>query len=340
LSAACPRLRKTALHGQKTIGKENAAMTYQVLYNVNPSDEVRAMLGPECEVHVWTADEAQMAPVWPLIEGILIYGHPRVDGPLMDKMPNLRVISNTGVGVDHIVLDDARARGIPVGNTPNVLDGAVADMVFALILAAARNLVPGVRHAHGPHFHHYEPDFLLGHEVHGTTLGIVGLGNIGQQVARRAQGFEMRVLYHNRKPDPRAEEELGVTYASLPDLLSGSDYVTLSVPLTAETRGLIGRDELAQMKGTAFLVNMARGAVVDQDALVEALRSGQIAGAALDVTEPEPLPRDHPLLTLENVIITPHLGSATVETRRAMHQMAVDNLLAGLAGRPLVCRKA
>jgi glyoxylate reductase len=150
----------------------------------------------------------------------------------------------------------------------------------------------------------------------------------------------MRVLYHNRKPDPQAEAKLGVTYASLPDLLRRSDYLSLSVPLTAETRGLIGCDELALMKETAYLVNMARGAVVDQDALVEVLRARRIAGAALDVTEPEPLPRDHPLLGLDNVIITPHLGSATIETRRAMHQLAVDNLLAGLAGRPLVRRKA
>jgi glyoxylate reductase len=281
-----------------------------------------------------------MAAIWPLIEGLLIYGHPRVDGLVMDRMPKLHVISNTGVGVDHINLDDARQRGIPVGNTPNVLDGAVADMTFALILAAARNLVPGLRHAHGPNFHHYEPDFLLGYEVYGTTLGIVGLGNIGRQVARRARAFEMRVLYHNRRPDPQAEAELGVIYASLPELLRQSDYVSLSVPLTAETRGLIGRDELAQMKETAFLINMARGAVVDQDALVQSLTGKQIAGAALDVTEPEPLPRDHPLLRLENAIITPHLGSATVQTRRAMHQMAVDNLLAGLAGRPLVRQKA
>jgi glyoxylate reductase len=315
-------------------------MAYQVLYNVEPSEQVRAMLSPECKVHAWSDDEAQMALIWPLIEGVLIYGHPHVDGPLMDKMPRLRVISNTGVGVDHIVLDDARQRGIPVGNTPNVLDGAVADMTFALILAVARNLVSGVRHAHGPDFHHYEPDFLLGHEVYGSTLGIVGLGNIGQQVARRARGFEMRVLYHNRRPDPQAEADLGVTYAALPELLRQSDYVSLSVPLTAETRGLIGRDELATMQETAFLINMARGAVVDQDALVAALRARRIAGAALDVTDPEPLPRDHPLLGLENVLITPHLGSATVQTRRAMHQMAVDNLLAGLAGRPLVRRKA
>lgn len=315
-------------------------MAYQVLSNVCPSDEVLGMLGPECQVHVWTSNHARLVSTLPSIEGILLYGHLKVDGPFMDMLPRLRVISNTGVGVDHIDLGAARDRGIPVGNTPNVLDGAVADMTLALILAAARNLVPGVSHAHGPNFTHYEPDFLLGCEVYGATLGILGLGNIGRQVARRAQGFDMAVIYHNRKPDPRAEAELGVSYVTLSELLRRSDYVSLNVPLTLETTGLIGRDELSQMKRTAFLINMARGAVVDQGALVEALNAGWIAGAALDVTEPEPLPRDHPLLTLENVIITPHLGSATIQTRRAMKQMAVDNLKAGLEGRPLVHRVA
>lgn len=313
-------------------------MAYQVLSNVFPSDQVRGMLGHECQVHVWSPDEPSLASVLPSIEGILLYGHLRIDGAFMDALPELRVISNTGVGVDHIDLEAARQRDIPVGNTPNVLDGAVADMTFALILAVARNLVPGVRHAHGPDFTHYEPEFLLGYDVHGATLGIVGLGNIGRHVALRAMGFEMSVLYHNRRPDPKAEAELGVTYASLPDLLRRSDFVSLNVPLTGETVGMIGRDELSLMKRTAFLVNMARGAVVDQEALVEALQEGWLAGAALDVTEPEPLPRDHPLLRLSNVIITPHLGSATEQTRRAMKQTAVDNLKAGLAGKPLVHR--
>lgn len=315
-------------------------MAYQVLSNVFPSDQVFRMLGETCQVHVWSRDDARLASILPSIEGILLYGHQRIDGAFMDMLPKLRVISNTGVGVDHIDLSAARQRGIPVGNTPNVLDKAVADMTFALILAAARNLVPGVRHAHGPDFLRYEPDFLLGHDVYGTTLGIVGLGNIGRQVARRAQGFDMAVIYHNRKPDPEVEAELGVTYVTLPELLSRSDYVSLNVPLTEETTGIIGRDALSLMKRTAFLINMARGAVVNQDALVDALEAGRIAGAALDVTEPEPLPRNHPLLRLENVIITPHLGSATLQTRHAMKQMAVDNLKAGLAGKPLVHRIA
>jgi glyoxylate reductase len=315
-------------------------MVYQVLTNVNLSEQMLTMLGQEYQVHVWSPDDARLGPILPSIDGILLYGHLRIDGAFMDMLPKLKVISNTGVGVDHIDLDAARQRGIPVGNTPGILDGAVADMTFALILAAARNLIPGVRHAHSPAFTHYEPNILLGYDVYGTTLGIVGLGNIGRQIARRAQGFDMTVLYHNRKPNPQAEAELGVTYAFLPDLLGRADFVTLNVPLTDETRGMIGHDELAQMKRTAVLVNMARGAVLDHKALLEALENRWIVAAALDVTEPEPLPRDHPLLKLDNVIITPHLGSATVQTRDAMIQMSVDNLKAGLADKELLHRVA
>lgn len=315
-------------------------MVYQVLTNVLPTEQVRSMLGHDFQTHVWSADDTSLAPILDTIEGIFLYGHLKIDGDFMDMLPKLKVISNTGVGVDHIDLDAARDRGIPVGNTPNVLDGAVADMTFALILAAARNVVVGANYAVSPAFVHYDPNILLGYDVHETNLGIVGLGNIGRQVARRAIGFDMTVLYHNRKPDPDAETELGVTYASLPDLLSHADFVTLNVPLTEETRGMIGRDELAQMKPTAILINMARGAVIDQEALLEALRSKWIAGAALDVTEPEPLPRDHPLLEQDNVVITPHLGSATYQTRRAMIQMAVDNLKAGLEGEALLHRMA
>jgi glyoxylate reductase len=164
------------------------------------------------------------------------------------------------------------------------------------------------------------------------------MGGIGRQVARRARGFDMRVLYHNRRRDPQSEAALGVTYASLPELLRSADFVTLNVPLTPETRSLIGRDELAQMKPTAFLINAARGGVVDHAALAEALEQGRLGGAALDVTEPEPLPRDHPLLMLDNVIIAPHLGSATRQTRRRMAELSVENLLAGLHGQDLPSR--
>jgi glyoxylate reductase len=313
-------------------------MPYDIIVDTQLPAEMREMIGPECTINIWPADTAD--PLFRAAAGMLTYGHPRVDGAVMDLMPNLKVISNFGVGVDHIDLAAARARGIPVGNTPHILDGATADMTFALLLTAARNLVIGERYARSAEFTHYDPNILIGSEVHGATLGIVGMGNIGRQVARRARGFDMTVLYHNRTRNLQAEAELGATYATLPELLQRADYVTLNLPLTAETRGIIGRAQLQQMQPTAWLINVARGGVVDHAALVEALEQRWIAGAALDVTEPEPLPRDHPLLGLENAIIVPHLGSATRQTRQAMARLTVDNLNAGLTGMALPSRIA
>jgi glyoxylate reductase len=224
-----------------------------------------------------------------------------------------------------------------VGNTPGILDGATADMGFTLLLAAARRLVEGDRYARSAEFTRYDPGYMLGREVHGATLGIVGLGRIGQQVARRARGFEMRVLYHGRHPRDAAATPLAAMYCStLDELLSASDFVMLCCPLTDQTRGLIGRDSLAKMKPTAILINIARGPVVDTAALTAALEERRIYAAALDVTDPEPLPRDHPLLKLDNVIVAPHLGSATVQTRTKMAELSVENLLRGLAGEPLL----
>ncbi len=271
------------------------------------------------------------------IDAIYTYGHPKVDGALLDRLGTVRVISNFGVGVDHIDLAAAAARGIPVGNTPGILDGATADMAFTLLLAAGRRLVEGDRYARGPDFLRYDPSYLLGREVHGSTLGIIGLGRIGEQVARRARAFDMTILYHNRNRRPTVEATHGAKYVSRDELLATADYVVLTVPLTTATRHLIGRAELARIKPTAILVNVARGGVVDTDALTEALTARKIYAAALDVTEPEPLPRDHPLLRLDNVTITPHLGSATEQTRRRMAEVSLENLFAGLAGQPLPC---
>jgi glyoxylate reductase len=291
------------------------------------------LLAGQVELLPWSVGiEGSRDPV----AGIYTYGHLAVDGPMMDRLTGLKVISNYGVGVDHIDVRAAAQRGIPVGNTPGVLDGATADMGFALLLASARLIVTGDRYARGPDFLEYDPGYMLGREVHGMTLGIVGMGRIGRQVARRARGFDMNVLYHNRRPRPDIEQELGVRYAAFDDLLAQSDYVMLTVPLTKDTRGLIGARELARMKPTATLVNIARGGVVDTSALTEALQSGRIAAAALDVTDPEPLPRDHPLLRLDNVVIVPHLGSATHETRTSMAELSVNNLLAGLRGERLL----
>ncbi len=269
------------------------------------------------------------------VQGIYTFGHPTVDRTLLDRLPQVRVISNFGVGVDHIALSEAAARGIPIGYTPGVLDGATADMGFALLMAAARRLAEGERYARGPDFLTYQPDYMLGREVHDSTLGIVGIGRIGRQVARRARGFDMRVLYTDLMPNPEAEQKLNVAWRSLDELLAEADYLILTLPLTSQTRGLIGREQFAQMKPTATLINISRGPIVDTDALTEALEQRRIYAAAVDVTEPEPLPRDHPLLALDNLTITPHLGSATVETRAAMARLSIENLLAGLRGEPL-----
>lgn len=294
------------------------------------------MLGPEIEILEW--DDSPTSAALSRAVALITYGHPRVDGSLLDRAPQVKIVSNHGVGVDHIDCDAARSRGILVGNTPGCLDAATADMTFALLLAAARNIVVGDKFARSSAFTHYDPSFMIGYEVSGSTLGIIGLGRIGKQVAKRARAFDMKILYHNRRRDEAAERELGVTYAALDRLLAESDFVTLNCPLTPETTNLIGRRELELMKPTGILVNVARGAVVDHEALLNALTSKRIAGAALDVTAPEPLPRDHPLLELDNLVIAPHLGSAANRTRRRMEEMTVLNLKAGLRGEPLPWR--
>lgn len=315
-------------------------MKYNIVTNAELAPQILDLLTSTCQVQRWTGESSDEPAVLESAEGFFVYGHPQITGAVMDTMPNLRIISNFGVGVDHIDLEAAKARGIPVGNTPGFVDGATADMTFTLLMAAARNVVRGHLYATGPDFLHYDPNILHGQEVYGSTLGIIGMGRIGKQVARRASGFDMKVLYHNRNRDHETERDLNVTYATLDELLRHSDFVTLNVPLTSDTKGMIGPRELSLMKPTAVLVNLARGGVVQHDALADALQKGTIWAAALDVTEPEPLPRDHPLLQMDNLIIVPHLGSATVRTRAGMVKRTVDNLLAGLRGEPLPSRIA
>jgi len=271
-------------------------------------------------------------------EGLLCTITDRIDAELLAHAPALKVIANYGVGFEHIDLAAATRRGLPVTNTPGVLTDATADLTFALILATARRIPAGDRRVREGKFTYWAPLLFLGREVSGKTLGLIGLGRIGQAVARRARGFGMRVLYHSRtRLAPAAEQDLHVAYAPRETLLREADFVSLHVPLTPETRHLIGRRELELMKPTAFLINAARGPVVDEAALVEALRRGQIAGAGLDVYEREP--ELSPGLTdLDNVVLLPHLGSATIETRTRMGLMAAENLLAGLQGeRPPNC---
>lgn len=313
--------------------KESASTAYRVIADGPLDSTVLGFAGAGIQFLDW---EPAFRDVDRRIDGIYTYGHPPLDGSMLDRLRGVRVISNYGVGVDHINIPDAWARGIPVGNTPNILDGATADAGFALLLAAARRVAEGDRYARSAEFLHYDPGFMLGREAHSSTLGIIGLGNIGRQVARRALGFDMRVIYRNRRRRIREESELGVEYVTLDELLRQSDYVMLACPLTEETRHLIDAKALRKMKPTATLINISRGPVVDTSALYEALSSGEIGSAGLDVTDPEPLPRDHPLLALDNVTILPHLGSATIETRREMARTSIENLKLGLAGRPLL----
>jgi glyoxylate reductase len=258
------------------------------------------------------------------VEGLLSLLTDRVDAELIDGSPHLRAISNYAVGYDNVDVEAAAARGIAVGNTPDVLTETTADLAFALLLAAARRLPEAAASVAEGDWLTWEPARYLGYDLHGATLGIVGMGRIGRALAKRAEGFDMTVLSTGRASTTTLEE-----------LLARSDFVSLHCPLTAETHHLIDADALAMMRPNAILINTARGPIVDQAALVAALHRGTIAGAALDVTDPEPPPADDPLLSAPNLIVVPHIGSATHATRERMADLAVDNLLAALAGEPM-----
>ena len=254
-------------------------------------------------------------------EGLLCLLTDRVDAALLDAAPRLRAVANYAVGTDNVDLEGCAARGIAVGNTPDVLTEATADLAFALLLAAARRITEGAAEVRRGDWVTWEPARALGQDVHGATLGIVGHGRIGRAVARRARGFDMHVVHTGDQP--------------LDAVLGRADFVSLHVPLTPATHHLIDAAALTRMKPTAILVNTARGAVVDHAALREALHAGTIAAAALDVTDPEPLPPDHPLLDSPNLLVVPHIGSATTGARHRMTDLAVDNLLCALEGRPM-----
>ena len=280
------------------------------------------------EVDVW---EEHSPPSRPALlagaaeaEGLLSLLTDPIDAELIEACPRLRVISNYAVGVDNVDVAAATARGIPVGHTPDVLTDSTADLAVALMLAIARRLPEGEQIVRAGEWGTWDPASFLGRDLHGSTVAIVGRGRIGTAVARRLDGFACKLLLVGRD-DPEA----------LPRALAAADFVSIHTPLTPATRGVIGEAELKRMKPTAYLVNTARGPIVDAGALERALREGCIAGAALDVTDPEPLPADHPLLGAPNLLVLPHLGSATHRTREAMADLAVDNLLAGLAGERL-----
>lgn len=256
----------------------------------------------------------------------------RIDDELLDHAPQLKIVANMAVGYDNVDVPALTRRGILFTNTPGVLTETTADLVFALLLAIARRLGEGERMVREGRWGAWNPFAFLGHDVHHATLGIIGLGRIGARVAKRASGFDMRVLYTNRGRNREAEEQLGCIRVDLPTLLRESDFVVVLTPLNAETRGLISTPQFQQMKRIACLINAARGPIVDQHALYLALRDGVIAGAALDVTDPEPLPMSDPLLTLDNCLIVPHVGSASIATRTRMATLAAENIAAFLSG--------
>ncbi len=289
---------------------------------------------PNLEAEVWQGElppsrEVLLEKVQG-IDGLYCLLTEKIDGELLDAAgPQLKVVSQMAVGYDNIDVAACTRRGIPVGNTPGVLTEATADLTMALLLGTARQLVRAAEAVKAGRWRTWKPMGYTGPDVYGSTVGIIGLGRIGLAVARRLQGFNVRLLYHNRQPNPAAAE-VGATWVDLDTLLAESDFVTLHCPSTPETRHVINAERLRQMKPTATLINTARGDIVDQTALIEALRAGVIAYAGLDVTTPEPLPVDSPLLSLPNATVLPHIGSTSISAREKMATMAAENLLAGL----------
>ena len=308
-----------------------------------PEDGLRPIL-EATEARVWEDElpppRAELLAAVAGCDGVLTLLTDRVDDEFLDAAgPQLKVVSNYAVGYDNVDVPACTQRGVAVGNTPGVLTETTADLAFALLMAAARRLPEGDRYVRGGRWKTWGPLLLLGPDVHDSTLGIVGFGRIGQAVARRASGFGMRILYHDlQRADPAVEAEHAATFLPLEEVLAQADFVSLHVNLTEETRHLINTERLGWMKPSAVLVNTSRGPVIDQEALATALRDGTIFAAALDVTDPEPIPADDPLLSLDNCLVVPHIASASRATRSKMAEMAAANLLAGVRGEPLPTR--
>jgi lactate dehydrogenase-like 2-hydroxyacid dehydrogenase len=307
----------------------------RILLTIPVPDHVRAMIDDACEVVTVPGGgrptRAQLAEMLPAVDGILTSNQVKIDDELIDACPNLKVIANNGVGYDNVNIPHATEKGVLVCNTPGVLNGAVADLTFALLLDLAR---------HVPHNEHHvrtggwrTGPGRVGVDVRGKTLGIIGLGRIGHVVARTARGFDMKVIYYDPVRDPEAEASGLATYRERDDVFREADFLTVHCFLDETTRHHISTREFKLMKPTAYLINTSRGPVIDQDALVEALKAGEIAGAGLDVMEVEPLDPEHALCSAPNAILLPHVGSGTTETRLAMVELAARNLIAAVTGR-------
>jgi glyoxylate reductase len=291
-------------------------------------------LREHCETAVW---QNEMPPPYEELkreasfsDGLLTLLTDRIDQPLLSSAPRLRAVSNMATGYDNIDVAAATRYGVLVTRTPGVLAETTADFAFALLLAVARRVAEADRYVRAGKWRTWGPEIMLGHDVHGATLGIVGMGDIGAEVAKRARGFDMRIVYHSRTAKPDLDKQHGMKALALEALLRESDFVTLHAPLTQETRGMIGEAQLRMMKPTAFLINTARGLLIDQPALVRALEEGWIAGAGLDVSDPEPIAPDDPLLRLDNLVIAPHIASASIATRSRMAMLAAEQLVQAL----------
>ena len=303
-----------------------------------PEEGLR-LLCDAADVEVW---QDELPPSYAMFlektknaDGLLALLTDKIDANLMDAHPRLKVVANLAVGYDNIDIPAATARGLPIGNTPGVLTDTTADFSFALLMSAARRIPEGVDYVRAGKWKTWGPMLLTGPDIYGATLGIIGFGRIGQGMAKRASGFDMKILYHDVYRREDLEKSIGVKYADMDTVLRESDFVSVHVDLNASARHLINAAAFAKMKKSAILINAARGPIVDPVALADALKSGAIAGAALDVTEPEPINGDSPLLKLPNCIIVPHIASASIATRAKMATIAASNVIAGVRGEKL-----
>ncbi|MEH7223464.1 D-glycerate dehydrogenase [Bacillus sp. JJ1566] len=313
-------------------------MKKKILITRRPPEHVLELLNGEFDVEIWDSEEEQIPRKFLLDkiedkDGLLCLLTEKIDHEVLEKGKRLQIISNLAVGYNNIDIPESTSRKIMVTHTPGVLTETTADLTFALMMATSRRLIEASNVLREGKWHTWSPMFMTGMDIHSKTLGIIGLGEIGAAVARRAKGFEMNLLYHNRTPKPSLEKELGAQSVSKEELLENSDFVCILTPLTKETVNLITLKELKLMKKTAILINTSRGGIVNEKDLFEALSEGEIWAAGVDVFHQEPVPIDHPLLQLPNVVALPHIGSASIQTRTKMWELAAHNLRLGLKGK-------